>query len=195
MLAFLVVAVGFLVVNLIVWKILRPVALQRGEAHHLRVRREPARASAWVQFNIRFYVFALIFIIFDVEAVFLLPWAVVFRELGLLAFVEGLVFIAILVVALAYVWRKGDLEWVRAEDRSIGMTEITGLIQNQFSDDEPRLHHRRQRGELGAQVEPVADDLRPGLLRHRDDGDRRQPLRLEPLRHDPARHARARATS
>ena len=76
--------------------------------------------SAWVQFNIRFYVFALIFIIFDVEAVFLLPWAVVFRELGALAFVEGLVFIAILVVALVYVWRKGDLEWVRPEDRSIG---------------------------------------------------------------------------
>ena len=51
------------------------------------------------------------------EAVFLLPWAVVFRQLGPLAFVEGLVFIAILVVALTYVWRKGDLEWVRAEDR------------------------------------------------------------------------------
>ena len=80
------------------------------------MRREP-QGSAWIQFNIRFYVFALIFIVFDVEAVFLLPWAVVFRQLGPLAFVEGLVFIAILVVALAYVWRKGDLEWVRAEDR------------------------------------------------------------------------------
>ena len=57
-------------------------------------------------------------IVFDVEAVFLLPWAVVFKELGPLAFVEGLVFIAILAVGLAYVWRKGDLEWVRAEDRS-----------------------------------------------------------------------------
>jgi NAD(P)H-quinone oxidoreductase subunit 3 len=81
------------------------------------VRREP-QWPAWIQFNIRFYVFALIFIIFDVEAVFLLPWAVVFRELGLLAYIEGLVFIGVLVVALAYVWRKGDLEWVRAEDRS-----------------------------------------------------------------------------
>ena len=56
--------------------------------------------------------------VFDVEAVFLLPWAVVFKKLGMLAFVEGLVFIGILVVGLAYVWRKGDLEWVRAEDRS-----------------------------------------------------------------------------
>ena len=71
-----------------------------------------------MQFNIRFYVFALIFIVFDVEAVFLFPWAAVFRTLGMLAFVEGLVFIGILVVGLAYVWRKGDLEWVRTEDRA-----------------------------------------------------------------------------
>ena len=53
-----------------------------------------------------------------VEAIFLLPWAVVFRELGALAYVEGLVFIGILIVALAYVWRKGDLAWVRSEDRT-----------------------------------------------------------------------------
>ena len=91
--------------------------LLRGEAHDLRVRRRPGR-QAWIQFNIRFYVFALIFVVFDVEAVFLLPWATVFRELGLLAYFEGLVFIAILAVALAYVWRKGDLAWVRPEDRA-----------------------------------------------------------------------------
>lgn len=72
--------------------------------------------SSWVQFNIRFYVVALIFIIFDVEIIFLLPWAVVFKSLGLFAYVEGLIFIAILVVGLAYVWRKGDLAWVKPED-------------------------------------------------------------------------------
>jgi NAD(P)H-quinone oxidoreductase subunit 3 len=63
-------------------------------------------------------VFALIFVIFDVETVFLLPWAVIYKDIGVLAFAEGLVFISILVVALVYVWRKGDLEWVRAEDRA-----------------------------------------------------------------------------
>ena len=74
--------------------------------------------DSWVQFNFRYYLIALLFVVFDVEVVFLLPWAVVFRELGLLAFVEGVVFILILAVGLAYVWRKGDLEWVRAEDRA-----------------------------------------------------------------------------
>ena len=116
-LAFLAVAVAFLVVNLLVWKVLRPSRFSEEKLTTYECGENPV-GSAWVQFNIRFYVFALIFIIFDVEAVFLLPWAVVFRELGLLAWLEGLVFIAILVVALAYVWRKGDLEWVRAEDRS-----------------------------------------------------------------------------
>jgi NADH-quinone oxidoreductase subunit A len=77
---------------------------------------EVPEGSAWIRFNIRFYVFALIFIIFDVEIVFLLPWAVVFKRLGLFAFIEGLIFIGILIVGLAYVWKKGDLEWVKPSD-------------------------------------------------------------------------------
>ena len=77
---------------------------------------EVPEGSAWIRFNIRFYVVALIYIIFDVEIIFLLPWAVVFKKLGAFAFVEGLIFIGILVVGLAYVWKKDDLEWVRASD-------------------------------------------------------------------------------
>jgi len=116
-LAFLVVAIAFLAVNLLVWKVIRPSRFSEEKLTTYECGENPV-GSAWIQFNIRFYVFALIFIIFDVEAVFLLPWAVVFRELGVLAYLEGLLFIAILMVALAYVWSKGDLEWVRAEDRS-----------------------------------------------------------------------------
>jgi NADH-quinone oxidoreductase subunit A len=116
-LAFLVVGIGFVVVNLIVWKILRPERFSEEKNTTYECGENP-QGSAWIQFNIRFYVFALIFIVFDVEAAFLLPWAVVYKELGMLAFVEGLVFIGILAIGLAYVWRKGDLEWVRAEDRA-----------------------------------------------------------------------------
>jgi len=116
-LAFALLGVAFIAVNLVLWWVLRPRRFSEEKLTTYECGENPT-GSAWIQFNIRFYVFALIFIIFDVEAVFLLPWAVVFRELGVLAFVEGLVFIAILVIALAYVWRKGDLEWVRAEDRS-----------------------------------------------------------------------------
>ena len=116
-LSFILVVVGFLAVNLVVWWLIRPRRFSEEKNTTYECGENP-EGSAWVQFNIRFYVFALIFIVFDVEAVFLFPWAAVFRELGMLAFVEGLVFIGILVVALAYVWRKGDLEWVRAEDRA-----------------------------------------------------------------------------
>lgn len=77
---------------------------------------EIPEGSAWIRFNIRFYVVALIYIIFAVEIVFLLPWAVVFKRLGSFAFIEGVIFIGILVVGLAYVWRKDDLEWVKASD-------------------------------------------------------------------------------
>ncbi|HIN02363.1 MAG TPA: NADH-quinone oxidoreductase subunit A [Candidatus Marinimicrobia bacterium] len=74
---------------------------------------EVPEGSAWLQFNIRFYVIALIFLIFDVEVVFLFPWAVVFKELGLLAMVEMAIFLVILIVGLAYVWVKSDLDWVK----------------------------------------------------------------------------------
>ena len=74
---------------------------------------EVPEGPAWVQFNIRFYVIALIFLIFDVEIVFLFPWAVVYQEFGLLAFVEAFIFVIILVVGFVYVWAKGDLDWVK----------------------------------------------------------------------------------
>ena len=68
--------------------------------------------SSWFQFNNRFYIFALIFVIFDVEAVFLFPWAVAFGQLGLYALVEMVVFILILFFGLFYAWKKGVLKWV-----------------------------------------------------------------------------------
>jgi len=75
---------------------------------------ERPSGSSWIQFNIRFYVIALIFVIFDVEVLFLFPWAVVAQKLGTTGFIEMLVFVAILLVGLAYLWAKGDLEWVKA---------------------------------------------------------------------------------
>ena len=78
---------------------------------------EESEGSAWMQFNIRFYVVALIFLIFDVEVVFLFPWAVVFKDLGLLAFVEMGIFLFILTVGLAYVWVNKDLDWVKRKVR------------------------------------------------------------------------------
>ena len=67
--------------------------------------------SSWVQFNIRFYVVALIFIIFDVEVVFLLPWAVNFVSLGVFGFVEMMLFLGVLLLGYLYLWRNGGLQW------------------------------------------------------------------------------------
>lgn len=115
-LLFMTVAVLFLSVSLIMARLLRYTGRYTHDKHLAYECGETPEGSAWIQFNIRFYVVALVFIIFDVEIIFLLPWAVVFKELGMFAFVEGLIFIAILLVGLAYVWAKGDLEWIKPED-------------------------------------------------------------------------------
>ena len=121
-LLFFVIGLIFLAITLILSRLIQawrphPSKGMRGTEKYIPYEcGELPEGQAWIRFNIRFYVLALIFIIFDVEIVFLLPWAVVFKKLGLFAYVEGLIFIAILVVGLAYVWKKGDLEWVRSDD-------------------------------------------------------------------------------
>nr|YP_010598944.1 NADH-plastoquinone oxidoreductase subunit 3 [Primulina lobulata]WAL03321.1 NADH-plastoquinone oxidoreductase subunit 3 [Primulina lobulata] len=67
--------------------------------------------DAWLQFKIRYYMFALVFVVFDVETVFLYPWAMSFDVLGISVFLEALIFVLILIFGLVYAWRKGALEW------------------------------------------------------------------------------------
>ncbi|HSF15709.1 MAG TPA: NADH-quinone oxidoreductase subunit A [Vicinamibacteria bacterium] len=110
--AALVVGAGLFVSSLV-----RPSKLTREKLMPYECGENPIGTPWGVQFNIRFYVFALVFLIFDVEAIMLIPWAVIYREFGLPAFIAGMIFIAMLVLGLADVWRKGDLEWVRGEER------------------------------------------------------------------------------
>ena len=72
----------------------------------------PTIGQAWSQFNVRYYLFSLVFVDFDVEIIYLYPWAVVGRQLGPFAFYEILIFLVILTLGLVYAWRKGALEWV-----------------------------------------------------------------------------------
>ena len=116
-LMFMVAAVLFVGVTLTVSSLVRPSKFTAEKYIPYECGEDPV-GSPWIRFNIRFYVFALVFLIFDVEAVFLFPWAVVYQKLGLFAFVEGVIFIGILVLGLAYLWANGDLEWVREEDRA-----------------------------------------------------------------------------
>jgi NADH-quinone oxidoreductase subunit A len=171
-LLFLVVGIGFILIHLLVGKLIRPA---KPSAEKLAIYEcgEPTIGSAWVQFDLRFYVVALLFVIFDVEVVFFFPWAVVFgkattlakdglpdpqrmvvtqqllpasaaasiippraelppverqgaRELAWLAFWDILVFFGVLLVGFAYLWKRGDLDWVRstlAEQPGSGATQ------------------------------------------------------------------------
>ncbi len=109
---FILVAVFFVVVAVIAAKFVRP----KRPTHEKLLTYECGEniiGSPWVKFNIRFYVVALIFLIFDVEVVLLIPWALVYKQFGLEGFLIGAIFLFLLGLGMAYEWRKGDLEWVK----------------------------------------------------------------------------------
>lgn len=156
LLLFLVVGIGFILIHLLIGKLIRPARMDAEKATIYECG-EPTIGSAWVQFDLRFYVVALLFVIFDVEVAFFFPWAIVFgqsntiaqvqpdapqdtvalrvakeellgnpnaqitadtveaaKQFSMLAFVDIIVFFGVLLVGFAYLWRRGDLTWVRS---------------------------------------------------------------------------------
>lgn len=134
-LIFVLVGFAFAGIALAVAKLLRPSNPSAAKMTTYECG-EVARGSSWIRFNVRFYLVALFFIIFDVEMIFLLPWAVVFRQLypvpglGALVFWEMIIFLAILSVGLAYVWVKGDLDWVKKLTARPGPS-ATGVVEDE----------------------------------------------------------------
>ncbi|MCK6554954.1 NADH-quinone oxidoreductase subunit A [Candidatus Binatia bacterium] len=128
-LVFASLAVAFVTVMLLLGRLVRP---HNPEPLKLTTYEcgEPPTGTAWMNFNIRFYLVALIFVIFDVEVAFLYPVAAVYRDwvlngMGAFAFLEIALFLGILFVGLAYVWAKGDLAWIKkipAETQPAGAT-------------------------------------------------------------------------
>ncbi|MDJ0974013.1 MAG: NADH-quinone oxidoreductase subunit A [Planctomycetota bacterium] len=119
-LVFTVVAVGFIVANLGLARLLRPKSTTEPNKVAIYECGEPTVGQAWIRFDIRFYTVALMFVIFDVEIALLFPWGAVFRDLaeqgmGTIAFIEAGTFILILMVGLAYVWARGDIDWTDVE--------------------------------------------------------------------------------
>ncbi|MDP2039398.1 MAG: NADH-quinone oxidoreductase subunit A, partial [Ignavibacteria bacterium] len=109
---FIILAIIFVIITLTINKLLRPNRPSREKQKVYECGENP-EGSPWVKFNIRFYVVALIFLIFDVEVVLLFPWAVTYKEFGLYGFIAGIIFLLVLFLGMAYEWRKGDLEWAR----------------------------------------------------------------------------------
>ena len=106
-----VLAVVFAVASLAASALLRPHRPNRVKLSAYECGNESVRLPRGERFSVKFYVVAMLFIIFDIETIFLFPWAVTFRQLGLFGLIEMAVFIALVFVAYAYVWKKGGLEW------------------------------------------------------------------------------------
>lgn len=126
-LLFLVGGIGFVLFTLLIGKILRPSRANEEKNTTYESGEDPV-GSAWNVFNVRFYIIALTFLLFETELVFLFPWAVVFgdKEMiestnglwGVFSLIETFIFIGILALGLAYVWANGMLEWVKPDSKS-----------------------------------------------------------------------------
>ncbi|UCC44327.1 MAG: NADH-quinone oxidoreductase subunit A [Candidatus Zixiibacteriota bacterium] len=110
-LIFLLVGTGIVLFTFFLSRLIRPFNTYPEKSINYECAEDPIGTS-WFQFNNRFYIFALIFVIFDVEVIFLFPWAVAYGQLGLYALVEMVIFILILFFGLYYAWKKGVLKWV-----------------------------------------------------------------------------------
>jgi len=107
---FLLIGILLPIVALFLGKLLRPHAPSETKYTTYESGIDPFHDSR-VQFNIRYYMFALMFVIFDVETVFLYPWAVAYNKLGIFALIEMLIFVFMLLIGLLYAWKKKVLKW------------------------------------------------------------------------------------
>ena len=108
---FMLLITGFVASVLVLARLIAPSRRSATKAQNYETG-ETTVTDPWRPFPVRYYVFALLFLIFDVEAAFLYPWAVIYGELGLYGFVEMVIFVLILGVGLVYAWKKGALKWV-----------------------------------------------------------------------------------
>ena len=108
---FLIIAIVFAVIPLVLSRVVAPRKPHELKHQTYECGMETV-GDTWVQFKAQYYIFSLVFVIFDVEIVFLFPWAVAYRQLPFFAVMEGVIFILILAGGLVYAWRKGALDWV-----------------------------------------------------------------------------------
>jgi NADH-quinone oxidoreductase subunit A len=126
--AFGILAIIFVAGGLLTSKMLRPKNPNQFKLSSYECG-EDTIGGAWVKFNIRYYVIALIFILFDVEILFLFPWALVFKQMGWFAIAEMFTFLGILLVGYIYVWAKGDLDWARPKPYVAKLKDVV-VIKN-----------------------------------------------------------------
>src|SRR4051812_25543879 len=129
--AFMILAILFVAGGLVTSWMIRPKKGNRFKLSSYECG-EDAIGGSWLKFNVRYYVVALIFILFDVEIVFLFPWAMVFKRMGWLALGEMFVFMGILIVGFAYVWVKGDLDWARPKPYVAKLADLVRIRNEEF---------------------------------------------------------------
>lgn len=130
-LIFIILAILFVALAFIVNRIIRPAKPTREKLMTYECGENPV-GSPWIKFNVRFYVVALIFLLFDVEITLLIPWALVYKEFGVFGFVVGFLFLFILILGMLYEWRKGDLDWVKPEVKPKDLKTVLEEFEKEY---------------------------------------------------------------
>lgn len=130
-LVFIILAAIFVAIAFIINRFLRPVRPTTEKLMTYECGENPI-GTPWIKFNVRFYVVALIFLLFDVEITLLIPWAVVYKEFGFYGFSVGILFLFILMLGMLYEWRKGDLDWIRPEVTPKDLKSVMSEFENQY---------------------------------------------------------------
>ena len=120
---FILLGALFVAIGLFTAKLMRPSRPSKEKLKTYECGENPI-GTPWVKFNIRFYVVALIFLIFDVEVVLLFPWALTYRDYGVYGFLVGIIFLLVLALGMFYEWRKGDLQWERPQPNIPNLKKI-----------------------------------------------------------------------
>ena len=122
-------ALVFAVASLLVSRLFRPNNPNPVKLSAYECGNEPVRLPKGERFSVKFYVVAMLFIIFDIETIFLFPWAITFRQLGLFGLVEMAIFIALVFVAYVYVWRKGGLDWSEGQGVATARAKASAVAE------------------------------------------------------------------
>jgi NADH-quinone oxidoreductase subunit A len=124
----------FAVASILASSVLRPNHPNPVKSSAYECGNDPVRLPRGERFSVKFYVVAMLFIIFDIETIFLFPWAVSFRRLGMFGLVEMAVFVGLVFVAYVYIWRKGGFEWAH-EEATPNEAEDVAIRERQLVED------------------------------------------------------------
>jgi NADH-quinone oxidoreductase subunit A len=161
---FCATALAFVLANLVAGKLVRPSLPQQQKSDPYECG-EATSGPGWVQFDLRFYIVALFFLVFDVEVALIYPWAVIFRDFPREAMVLGTPFLVLIAVGFAYEWRSGALDWVRSTARPTAERTPASIALSELARVDPQTLEEGRSTSTSTPSSPLGSQLAGPVVR------------------------------